>query len=168
MTFVFVFLAFIVGMAAFSIASGEQPNVLGYELKTVLSGSMEPSIKTGSIIVVQQTNESHLFEKDDIITFQTEERVLVTHRIIGKDGSQYITKGDNNNGPDVNPVHEKNIVGQYVGITIPYVGYVMNFANSQQGITFMLIIPGVFLLGYAIKSIIDSFKTNKKTMEKEQ
>jgi len=67
MTFVFVFLAFIVGMAAFSIASGEQPNVLGYELKTVLSGSMEPSIKTGSIIVVQQTNESHLFEKDDII-----------------------------------------------------------------------------------------------------
>lgn len=166
-TSAFVFLIFIVCMMAFSKASGEQPNVFGYELKTVLSGSMEPFLQTGSVIVVRQTGNDEQFNEGDIVTFQTEERVLVTHRIIGVEKNEYIMKGDNNDGADVNPVHEQNIVGKYAGITIPYVGYVMNLVNSKSGSAFMLIIPGLLLLGYAVKTIIGSCKVNKKSIDSE-
>src|SRR5699024_10647649 len=99
-TIVLIFLAFIVGMVAVSKVSGQQPNVFGYELKTVLSGSMEPLIQTGSVIVVRQTDGTDHFQEGDIVTFVTEEKLLVTHRIIEVEGAEYITKGDNNNGPD--------------------------------------------------------------------
>lgn len=166
-TTIFIFLTLIVCMVAYSKVAGEQPNVFGYELKTVLSGSMEPVLQTGSVIVVRQTDHEEKFKKGDVVTFQTKERMLVTHRIIEVDGNEYITKGDNNNGADINPVHEQNIVGKFAGITIPYAGYVMNFANSKSGSTFMLIIPGFLLLGYAFKLMIESFWVNKKSMDNE-
>ncbi len=36
-----------------SKASGGEPQFFGYQIKTVLSGSMEPGIQTGSIIAVK-------------------------------------------------------------------------------------------------------------------
>lgn len=167
MIIVFILLAFIIGMVAFTKIAGDQPNVFGYELKTVLSGSMEPNLQTGSIIVVRQTNDAEHYEEGDIVTFQTEERVLVTHRIVEVEGNQYITKGDNNDGVDLNPVHELNIIAKYTGITIPYLGYVISLVNSRVGSTFMLLIPGILLLGYAFKMIIGSLRENGKSTDNE-
>ena len=60
---------------------------------------------------------------------------IITHRIIGvKDTNgkvMYETKGDNNNGPDLEPVLAENVVGKYADITVPYVGYLLNYANSK-------------------------------------
>ncbi|CJD24824.1 Signal peptidase I W [Streptococcus pneumoniae] len=80
----------------------------------------------------------------------------------------YETKGDNNNGPDLEPVLAENVVGKYADITVPYVGYLLNYANSKAGAALLLIIPGVFLLGYSAISIfgairsIDGEKKDKK------
>ena len=75
---------------------------------------------------------------------------IITHRIIGvKDTNgkvMYETKGDNNNGPDLEPVLAENVVGKYADITVPYVGYLLNYANSKAGAALLLIIPGVFCL----------------------
>ena len=59
----------------------------------------------------------------------------------------YETKGDNNNGPDLEPVLAENVVGKYADITVPYVGYLLNYANSKAEQRLLLIIPGVFYLG---------------------
>ena len=82
---------------------------------------MEPGIKTGSIIAIKSGGDMTRFKKDDVITFETEEDVLVTDRIIQvtETGQQYITKGDSNNAADLDPVQYKNVVGKYVGFTIP-------------------------------------------------
>ena len=75
---------------------------------------------------------------------------IITHRIIGvKDTNgkvMYETKGDNNNRPDLEPVLAENVVGKYADITVPYVGYLLNYANSKAGAALLLIIPGVFCL----------------------
>ena len=53
-------------------------------------------------------------------------------------------KGDNNNGPDLEPVLAENVIGKYADITVPYAGYALNYANSKAGALLLLIIPGVF------------------------
>lgn len=132
-------------------ASGGEPTLFGYQFKTVLSGSMEPEIQTGSIIAVQPVEEERRFHKGDIITFKTKEDILVTHRIVevNGDGKQYITKGDNNDAVDSEPVIADNIVAHYAGFTIPYVGYAAHFASTKQGVALLLILPGIFLLCYS-------------------
>lgn len=136
-------------------AAGGEPSLRGYQVKTVLSGSMEPDIKVGSIIFIKQTEENASFKKGDVITFLTEENILVTHRIIKveNEGQRFITKGDNNDGPDIEPVLAHNVVGKYTGITIPYAGYALHFANSKQGALLLMILPGLCFIGHAIITI---------------
>lgn len=147
-TILVIVLCFTLYLVITSKTSGENANLFGYQIKTVLSGSMEPDIKTGSIILIEVGGDMTRFQEDDVITYITEEEILVTHRVteIQNGGKQFITKGDANDGVDINPVLAENIVGKYVGITIPFVGYIMSFATSKQGVALLLIAPGVLLI----------------------
>ncbi|HEU5139287.1 MAG TPA: signal peptidase I [Bacillales bacterium] len=169
-TVLFVLLLLMIFMVISSRAAGGNPSLFGYQLKTVLSGSMEPGIQTGSIIAVKPVKETKQFEKGDVITFKTRDEKLVTHRVykVLGSGTQYVTKGDNNEDPDPNPVLSQNIVAKYTGFTIPYVGYLVHYANTQGGTAVMLILPGVILLLYSGISIWKAVreiegKTEKKT-----
>jgi signal peptidase I len=152
-----ILLIFMLFIVISSKAAGGEPQVFGYQLKTVLSGSMEPGIKTGSIIAVKIAGETHKYKKGDVITFKKDEKDLVTHRIVEviKSGEQvmYRTKGDNNKSEDLEPVLSQNVVAEYKGFTIPYVGYFMNFAQSKNGNLLLLVLPGLLLLGYSAISI---------------
>lgn len=156
-----------------SRASGGEPNVFGYQLKTVLSGSMEPGIKTGSIISIQPDENTTQYEKGDVITFRGQDDMIITHRIleVEENGQQYITKGDNNNGPDTQPVLAGDIIGHYTGLTIPFVGYVLDFVNSKIGALLLLVIPGIGLIGYAVITIWRTLRVldikDKKTVEED-
>lgn len=83
----------------------------GYALLEVVSGSMEPTIKIGDLIVIN-TNEKS-YKKNDIITFCDNEGNFVTHRIISINNKSMITKGDNNEVED-EAISTKNIIGKYV------------------------------------------------------
>lgn len=153
-----ILMVLLIGVASvvvISKASGGEPQIFGYQLKTVLSGSMEPGIKTGSIIAVQKAEDKTNFIEGDVITFM-EEDILITHRIteVVKSGDNvlYRTKGDNNNAEDMNPVLSDNVVAEYTGFTLPYVGYFINFAQSKNG-AFLLLIPGFLLLIYSAFTI---------------
>src|SRR5699024_3711580 len=136
-------------------ASGGEASVFGYQIKTVLSGSMEPGIQTGSIIAIKETDEQHSFAKGDVITFLTESDMVVTHRIdeVITNGHSYTTKGDANDGPDLEPVMQENIIGMYKGFTVPYVGYVLNVINTGAGLPLLLVVPGIGLIIYSIIQI---------------
>jgi signal peptidase len=157
-------------MVVITKASGNEANLFGYQIKTVLSGSMEPSFETGSIIAINTGGDMTRFQEGDIITFQTEEEILVTHRVmeVNNEGQQYITKGDANDGADVNPALSENIVGEYTGFTIPYAGYVMNFANTREGAALLLIVPGIFFIGYSVITIGRTMKHVKQMVEKKE
>ncbi|MBU8729987.1 signal peptidase I [Cytobacillus oceanisediminis] len=162
-----------------SKASGGEPQAFGYQLKTVLSGSMEPTFQTGSVIAVKplSSEERKSLKKDDVITFQASEEKLITHRVIGVSSSgdhvMYETKGDNNKTADMEPVLSENVRAVYTGFTIPYVGYFIDFAQSKEGSAILLIVPGILLLGYAAFTIFQALReldpkdkntdTNEKT-----
>lgn len=168
LTFImFAALVFLAVLVIASKSSGGEPTLFGYQFKTVLSGSMEPTFKTGSIIAVKTEGDTTKFKEKDIITFQEEDGRLITHRIVevnkNKEHTIYRTKGDNNASVDSSPVHSENVVAEYMGVTIPYVGYIVHLSQSKNG-AFLLLIPGIFLLfwsGFTIwqaLSLIDKAK----------
>ena len=162
-----VLLISVASVVVFTKLSGGEPQLFGYQLKTVLSGSMEPGIQTGSIIAVKLAEDKNNFKVGDVITFQ-EEDILITHRITevvqGGDSVLYRTKGDNNNAEDMNPVIASNVVAAYTGFTLPYVGYFIDFSQSKNG-ALLLLIPGFLLLlysGYSIWKILSIIELPQK------
>jgi signal peptidase I len=152
--------------------AGGTPKVFGYELLTVLSGSMEPGIKTGSIIAMKPVEDPTNFKKGDVITFKPGDNpnMLITHRIIEVQkvysSVQYITQGDNNNAKDPDPVTAGNVVGEYTGFTIPYVGKILSFIQSKTGAIYLLIVPGVLMILWSVISIwraISRIESKKET-----
>ena len=145
-----------------SKASGGEPQFLGYQLKTVLSGSMEPTFQTGSVIAVKPVEDPTSLKKKDVITFTQEDGSHVTHRIVEviQNGEQtmYQTKGDNNKDIDTNPVLAQNVVAEYSGVTIPYLGYFIDFTKSNMGAALLLIVPGVLLLIYSGITIFSALR----------
>jgi signal peptidase I len=154
---VMITLLVMIAMVISSRASGGEPELFGHQIKTVLSGSMEPTFKTGSVIVVEKLTNTKNLKKDDVITFKKDEKNIVTHRIIEvvKQGDNifYRTKGDNNESPDMEPVLSQNVVALYSGYTIPFIGYFLKYASSPIGTAILLIVPGLLLLAYAAWTI---------------
>ena len=122
----------------------------GFKVFTVLSGSMEPTYHTGSVIYVKEVDYTTL-QAGDVITFAISEDMVATHRIVGvvpddEDPSvlRYRTKGDANDAEDGTLVHYKNIVGKPV-FTIPYLGYIASYIQSPPG-SYIAIAGAAFLL----------------------
>ena len=122
----------------------------GFKVFTVLSGSMEPTYHTGSVIYVKEVDHTTL-QAGDVITFAISEDMVATHRIVGvvpddEDPSvlRYRTKGDANDSEDGTLVHYKNIVGKPV-FSIPYLGYIASYIQSPPG-SYVAIAGAAFLL----------------------
>ena len=124
--------------------------LVGLQVFTVLSGSMEPTYHTGSLIYVKKVDATKLSE-GTVITFMLDEDTLATHRIVGvvpdeEDPSviRYRTKGDANESEDGGLVHYKNVVGTPV-FTIPKLGYFANYIQHPPG-TYVAISAGALIL----------------------
>lgn len=158
-----LFMFFVIGSAIFS---GGEPNLFGYQIKTVLSGSMEPNIKTGSIVIVKTGGDPTIFKENDIVTFKATENRIVTHRIVDvvqKNGkTMYRMKGDSNKTKDMNLVLPQNVIGKYTNITIPYIGYFIEFTKSKGGSLLLFLIPGLLLFGYSLIAIWRTLTQHKK------
>lgn len=86
----------------------------GVTILQVSSNSMMPTFKKGDFIIVKKQKEYNI---GDIITFEIKEEnntYYVTHRIIQKNGNEYITKGDDNNKRDDNVIFENAIKGKVI------------------------------------------------------
>ena len=124
--------------------------LVGLQVFTVLSGSMEPTYHTGSLIYVKKVDATKLSE-GTVITFMLDEDTLATHRIVGvvpdeEDPSviRYRTKGDANESEDGGLVHYKNVVGTPV-FTIPKLGYFANYIQHPPG-TYVAVSAGALIL----------------------
>lgn len=109
--------------------------LIGLDIYVVLSGSMEPEYKTGSVIYVKEIDPEDL-KVDDVITFRLDEDTIATHRIIEvteKDGhTAFRTKGDANDLEDAAAVFASQVVGTPI-FTIPYLGYLVTYIHSTSG-----------------------------------
>ncbi len=141
--------------------------LIGLQVFTVLSGSMEPSYHTGSLIYVKGVDPFEL-ESGDVITFMLDEDTVATHRIVEvvpdeEDTSvvRFRTKGDVNDVEDGSLVHYKNVIGSPV-FSIPGLGYVANYIQNPPGL-YVAISAGAILL--ILVFLPDIFAGDKKEAE---
>ena len=109
----------------------------------VLSGSMEPTIDTGSLCFINKNAKYEDVKEKDIIAFKLSDGTLVTHRAIEITETGIVTKGDNNDGADSNQVKKDNFVGKNL-FWIPKVGYAVKAFQSTKGK--IIIITSIVLL----------------------
>lgn len=106
----------------------------------VMSGSMEPEIKTGSLCFVNTKTEYSKIKENDIITYSIPDS-YITHRVIEVTDQGLITKGDSNSSQDFGIITEENYYGKTAG-HIPYAGYVLFYLKKY-----------IFLLATAIITV---------------
>lgn len=99
----------------------------------VISGSMEPAIKTGSLILVNQNDKD--VSKGDIIAFKAGD-LEVAHRVAKIVDGGYITKGDSNKTEDTGKVTDEMLEGTVI-LTIPKAGYIVKKMTSTSGMIVM-------------------------------
>jgi len=134
-----------------------------YKIMTVISGSMEPDIKMGSVVVVKLADD---YKIGDVITFGpvSKTKAPTSHRIYDikvVDGKPvYITKGDANNAPDAREVFQKDIIGKVL-FDVPYVGYAVDFAKKPIGFALIIIVPAAIIIFDEIKKIFYEIKKRK-------
>jgi signal peptidase len=121
-----VFAALTVGLNIYTvnalrIGGNAVPMPFGVGAAVVLSGSMEPELSVGDLLIVL---DSSSYEIGDVVVYQ-DGNIAVTHRIVRfSDEEEIVTQGDANNTED-DPISVEAIKGEVVAV-IPFIGYVIN------------------------------------------
>jgi len=127
----------------------------GWRVDAVFSGSMEPGLKLGSVVVTRPV-EAEEIKAGDIITFYSplNER-LVSHRVVAAEhgsGWHFQTKGDANEDADPFVVPAESVVGK-VCLHLPYFGYVSQFVKTPLGLLLLICTPGLVVIVMEIRNI---------------
>lgn len=152
---ILTFLGYFVVLVFALLAMSSKFSIGGFKLLVVKTGSMEPAIKTGSMVIDKSAGD---YAVGDIITFKHRDNPAetTTHRIADKkcQGSSctFTTKGDANDGADSEKITQDRIVGK-VEVSVPYFGYVVNLARTLPGLIIVIIIPATIIIYEEIKKI---------------
>ncbi len=137
---------------------------LGIDFFTIYTGSMQPSLPIGSVVMVRPVDITHL-DVGDVIAFKAGTRSeTVVHRVIevitGNPSVCVRTAGDANTSPDSNPVLAENIVGK-VFSHIPFLGYLSDFVRTKLGYFLLVVLPAIFIISLEIRNIIKELQSMK-------
>jgi len=159
---------FIVYMLVFmfkGMKTNETPTIFGHQIYIVRSNSMSPTFETGSLLLVKHVDTSSI-QVNEIITFKEKnDSVATTHRVVkilNDNGLQFVTRGDANNVDDPMPVSADEVVGRVV-FWIPYIGYLLGFIRTKEGLLVFIIVPALIII---ITQIISFIREVKKKEDK--
>lgn len=130
--------------------TGTEPAVAGHKIYIVMSGSMEPALQVGSIVLVRPLAAEEI-RPGDIVTFRNQYSPdVVSHRVQHveeeENGLLFYTKGDANEVLDPLPVPARLLVGKVV-LTVPYLGYLFAYARSREGQMLLLGLAALIAAG---------------------
>ncbi len=147
-------------MVALLLLSTLFPIPGNFKAKVVKSGSMEPAIKTGGIVLIRSSSS---YVVGDIVTFgkDTKTQIPTTHRIISVNGQgplrTFVTKGDANDAEDPTVTRLSEIHGKVV-YSFPYLGYILDYAKKPQGFILLVGIPALIVILEETAKIIGEVK----------
>lgn len=126
-------------------------------LLVVQSDSMVPTFKIGSVILLSSSPglkeiisplPSPKYRVGEIITY-TNTKENFTHRVVSVEETNgqffYETRGDANKASDLGKIPENKILGSVI-LSLPYLGYLPSFAQTQKGYIFLIVIPATIIV----------------------
>lgn len=143
-----------VALLALAAAVVAVPALLGATPLTVLTGSMEPALSPGDVVVVRPVDPAQV-RVGDVVTFQpvSGDPALVTHRVVGvtwggERVAGFTTRGDANGASD-DPIVPGQVQGRVV-YSVPFVGHLTNASWAPTAVTAV----AVALLGYGVVTVV--------------
>lgn len=140
---------FLIALAAAAIA----PYLRTHHVLTITSGSMAPTIPTGSLVAIA-SQPSRPYTIGDIIAFRTPHGIT-THRII-KDQDpgpgKFRTRGDANATADPHPVEASQIIGP-VSVSLPYLGYGVAALKTRLGFSLIVLLPSTVIVMHELRAL---------------
>ncbi len=137
-----------------------------FSVYTIVSGSMEPTIKVYDVIINTKVNDPKDVKVNDVITFTSTSDIsngkTVTHRVIGiremdDGGICYVTRGDNNTTEDPSCATYSNVIGK-VSAVVPGLGKIQFFLASKFGWLLIIVVPALYII---IKDLLKLFKMSR-------
>jgi len=147
------------------------PGVVGADHGlVVLSGSMEPEMSPGDAVIVREVPPSEI-ETGDVITYQRAgSDTPTTHRVIeiqqAEEGPAYVTKGDANDDADRGTVPHSRVVGEVI-LVLPFIGHVIQFANTQVGFLALVLAPMVLFVLSELWELAKSVREPEESPDRE-
>lgn len=125
----------------------------GLRLYCIRTGSMHPAYPVGSLVAVVP-DRSGAYRVNDVITFQLENGLTVTHRVIETDPKEKTlrTKGDSNSVEDSYTIPSEQVVGRVV-FSVPYAGYPLLLMETFFGKTVLVLV----LVSAVVLWLVSSF-----------
>ena len=165
--FVILIILIVLFIVNLMLSIEEKTHIFGIYMFNIVSESMEPTFYKDDLAVVKSCNIEEL-KKGDIITFKQEDRII-SHRIADimkeKGEEQFITKGDNNEVEDVEPVNTQNVYGKVV-LVIPKIGKIVNYIQNVRGfINVCILIVIICMLANFRDNMINTRKIKRKKYE---
>lgn len=170
-----VLVIFIVALIFVLIAriSGVTPSLFGYSLLRVETGSMEPELKVGNILLVKKIDDPSTLKKGDVITYYGQETPvkgdLVTHQIYEEpreeNGKYYfVTKGLRNTLPD--PEFDDSQLFGKVQYKIPLLGTLYDFFSKPFG---LIAFAAVMLIAFGAEvfNLINIIRNKDEDIDRE-
>lgn len=169
-------LAVIVTCLISLVANGYGDTLLKTRAFIILSGSMEPAVKLGSIAVVAPAKT---YFPGDIVSFTpgSDKKDIVTHRLIAIDyfskseTLNYFTAGDANKTSDNQRITDRQILGKVV-FAAPYLGFIANSIKTPYGFILFVIVPATIIVYEELKTLkkellssLTTFRRKKETKE---
>lgn len=172
--------AFVVTVLTLTSKKDGIPNIFGYSPFSILTPSMEPTLKVGDIAICKIIDNNTELSVNDIIAFRTTiqgNKVIVTHRINTitrlDDGTSVITtKGDNNDVSDANTITRDDVVAIYTNKKFRLLGYVLEFIRNKWVFLFLVILPlaVMFIMEFAglVKDLVQNAEIKRKEEEEKE
>lgn len=139
----------LIGAATATLLSVTAPYVVGGRSYTVLSGSMEPRIRTGDVVGEEGIRPAEL-RSGDIVTFKDPDEAgrMITHRVrsVREQGGIYsvVTKGDANTTVERWTIPADGRLGR-VRYRVAHVGHLLVFSRGPSGILLLVVLPALLL-----------------------
>ena len=128
---------------------------LGWRVDAVYSGSMEPSLKVGGVVVTRPVEAGDILVGDTITYYSPLSEKLTSHRVIAVEDTSSLsfrTKGDANEDADPFILPAENVVGR-ICFHIPYFGYATQFIKTPLGLLLTICIPGLIIIIMEMRNI---------------
>lgn len=136
------------------------PKLLGYVPYTVISGSMEPAIATGSLVYVKATVPEAVLAEDVIAYYGGRDQdSVITHRVVENRTveREFLTKGDANTANDMTSVSYHNLLGK-VEISVPQLGYAAQLLAGRSGKLAVISVIGLAVVLHLIAALLNRQK----------
>ena len=147
------------------ILKEEVPNIFGYKILQVMSGSMSGEFETGDTILIKEIKNESDLKIGDVITYRIAKNTLVTHRIVNitkiGESLNYTLKGDANNVEDSEKILFSSIEGIYVKKLI-LIGKIISFMQKPYGMVIIFVVPILLILYIINAERTKEIKRNKR------